>query len=71
VILVGALTVSTAAVATTAMLGAFFMGNLGSLPKYMEEVTIRTCSSVNAWLVGSPIRSRQVDAIEAFLAFPD
>jgi hypothetical protein len=63
--------VSAAAVATVVTLGAFSIGNSGSLPIYMEEVIIRICSSVNPSLLKSPIRFRQVDAIEAFLALPD
>ena len=38
---------------------------------YMEAVTMRMFSSVNPRLLRSSIRSRQVDAIEAFLAVPD
>ena len=62
---------STAAVVSLPMLDFHFMGNPRPLPMYMDAVTIRMCSSVNPRLPSSLMRSRQVDAIEAFLALPD
>ena len=38
---------------------------------YIEEVTIRMSASENPRLLRSLMRSRQVDAIDAFLALPD
>jgi len=66
-----ALTVSTAAVKVPLTSGLRFVEKLEALPIYIEAVIIRTLSSVNPRSPKSPIRSKQVDAIEAFLVVPD
>ena len=67
-LLTEALTVSFAAITAS---GLLCMRNLRSLPMYIEAVIIRMCSSVNPRPLRSLMRSRHVDAIEAFLVLPD
>ena len=53
------------------MSGPCFARNPRLLPIYIEAVAIRISPSVKPRLSESSIRSKQVDAIEAFLALPD